>query len=159
MKLIHQYPGLVERFYTMKKEHEYLERDGENLKNGMVVLLAQDLLRWPLENRQESDFQNFDEVLKTNRWCTISEISFNGYMVTFVGIYQDGRTFRRTFPKDVAWLVKKNPVIDNPKVIANQLRQNIHDEVLKVLKKQRDGNDAILVLSHEASVEIMKLLR
>lgn len=110
MRLTKKYPGLVDRYYTMKPDKELLVPNGGELQNGMIVLLAQDVLRWPIENRQESDFVNFTDVLKTNRWCTVNDVNTDGYAVHFVGVYPDKTVARRTYPKDVAWLVKKDDV-------------------------------------------------
>lgn len=165
MRLTRKYPGLVERFYTMKPDKEFLVPNGGDLKNGMIVLLAQDLLRWPVEGRQESDYTDFTDVLKTNRWCRVNDVRTDGYAVHFVGIYGDKTVARRSYPKDIAWLVKKDPEKDNPLAMAEEPLEKIRAIVKEAFEKneglvrQHDyPAGEISALVEETTRKILKVL-
>lgn len=155
MRLTEKYTNLVDRTYTRKPKFEKLI-PGTELEDGMVVLLAPAMLKWPIEHRQERDFRDFEEVLKTNRWCTVSELEITLGVVSFIGVYEDGRKCHRSMPTDIFWLSKLDTKRYNPEIIAAERHQKIHEEICKML--QRNGKNSITELADEATANIMKLL-
>jgi hypothetical protein len=132
MRLIHKYPGLVERFYTMNPKTEFLMPNGADMEEGMVVLLAANVLKWEIERKQEKDFVDFNSVLMTNRWCRATKVSSDGFSVSFTGVYPDGMEVKRAYPKDVAWLVRKDLKLESDERAAEERRERARATVLEL---------------------------
>jgi hypothetical protein len=138
MRLIHKYPGLVDRFYTMNPTTEFLMPNGADMEEGMVVLLAANVLKWEVEGKQEKDFIDFNSVLTANRWCRATRVSSDGYSVKFTGVYPDGKEVKRAYPKDVAWLVRKDLELETDERDTEENREKVLEQFWKVLR-EREG--------------------
>ena len=120
MALLNIPAEFVESNFSMNPETDDLIF-GEVLKDGMVVLLEDTLMRAsPARKRRleegtakgeglgwyEQDERRLNE---TSRWCRIERLrlmSGNSEMVTFVGVYSDGTKRIRTYNKSYGWFVK-----------------------------------------------------
>src|SRR5690348_203673 len=102
----------VDRFYEMKPGFEDL-RFGTDLRNGMIVLLADHLLRGDPERMNENGYEA-QRVKTVNAWCTVSELNviprFGSPLIRFVGLYADGVKRIRTYDASYAWIVKLDSI-------------------------------------------------
>lgn len=102
---------LVERFYVMNPETEDVLPTGEQLRNGMIVLIESAESKAGLEYAIEP--VKLANARKTNRWCEVSELRiWPNSQITFIGIYADGVKCQRTAPVRDAWLVTIDSVPD-----------------------------------------------
>ena len=93
----------VGKQYMSDPETDDLIR-GEELQDGMVVLVADGLFRGSTMGRYED-----------NRWCRVSKLKFSpqreyGRITSFVGVYADGSLFPRSYSESYFWYVKKDSV-------------------------------------------------
>jgi hypothetical protein len=98
----------VDKFYVAQSEFEDIVF-GKNLRDGMIVLLEDTLLRADIDSiRSNYDQARADEV---NRWCEVTRLETipTGYgsLVSFVGVYPDGTQRVRRYSADYAWIVKR----------------------------------------------------
>lgn len=89
--------------YWMNPEIEDLIPSGLLLKDGMVVLVDEMMMRGDPFLIDDSPYA-LDKCLENNRWCTVTELEIKGHTtksVRFVAVYGD-RT-KRVRMLDVAW--------------------------------------------------------
>jgi hypothetical protein len=91
---------------TMNALTEYLEDDGRNLENGMIVMI------WDAANRFDSTSPAANWA---NRWCRVTQLEkqygTDDYpRITFVGEYADGQMLERGHVAPLTWIVKRNSV-------------------------------------------------
>lgn len=98
----------VDHSYEMDPGKEKILNGGRYLRNGMVVLIADPLMRY----RYKGDVSVGPE---TNRWATVSQIRFiygDNTVVRFVGVYEDGTQAVHTYGETHAWIVKLDSIPD-----------------------------------------------
>lgn len=101
----------VGKFSEMDPKTEDLIADGCDLKNGMRVLIADPFCREDVSHGFNTLILGLDEgklnrAKEKNRWCTVSQLSYSGDIVSFVAIYDDDTKRKRTYKCSWAWLVK-----------------------------------------------------
>lgn len=102
---------LVEKTYVMNPETEDVLPTGEQLRNGMIVLIESRGSKVGLENTTAP--VNLTNARKQNRWCEVSELRiWPDSQITFIGIYADGVKCQRRAPVRDAWIVKIDSVPD-----------------------------------------------
>lgn len=100
----------VSKYYEMNPETDELVPNGHGLKEGMVVLFDNCLLRNEPRNENTPKSLLEENIYKTrekNRWCAVKDLEYEGEQMSFIGVYEDGTTRRREFDVKEAWLVKK----------------------------------------------------
>ena len=102
----------VSKFYEMDPEFDDLLPSGLYLRDGMVVLLEDHLLRGD-EDRADSKWE-LARLREVNRWCEVSHVvvtprhgDASGPLVEFIGTYPDGTKRKRAYAASYAWLVRK----------------------------------------------------
>lgn len=95
----------VSRFYEMDPQFEDVIF-GADLRDGMVVLLEDHLLRGELDRMDEK--YEMARVREANRWCTVTRLTRSGPLVRFIGLYGDDTKLVRSYHADYAWIVKKD---------------------------------------------------
>lgn len=102
-------PGFVGKFYPFNKDTEEVLARGTHLRNGMVVLIEDEMLRGDLACAYSSAY-DMNRILTANRWCTVTEVYINvpSDVVEFVAVYEDGDKRKRMYGASYAWLVKKD---------------------------------------------------
>lgn len=91
--------------YVMNPADEDLIR-GENLRDGMVVLIEDILVRdAPDTLGEKSTPYAVTRVLAASRWCKVTQLK-QGSIVSFVGVYGDGTKMSRAYSDRYFWLVK-----------------------------------------------------
>lgn len=101
----------VPKYYVMDPETEELVFDAMDLRNGMVVLIADPDERTRPELGNDRDWE-MDRLLERNRWCTVSKIDVSPETnsVYFLATYEDGTQRKRQYSITQAWLAKKDSV-------------------------------------------------
>lgn len=126
---------IVPQEYMQNLEEDNYLSNGRHLKNGMVVLIAEGNMRRDIDLGTASSFM-LGEVLKKNRWCTISEVSFTQLFVSFVGTYDDGLKIKWDgYSQNHPWLIKKDSVAKEIKNTAKRARVT---EVMKRAMLEQD---------------------
>jgi hypothetical protein len=101
----------VPKFYRMNPETDDLVM-GSDLKDGMVVLIESSNFR--LRHDEPMVDWEMDRALENNRWCTVTNLKFSNAfdapIATFIGVYEDGTKYKRSYGTGYAWYVKKNIV-------------------------------------------------
>lgn len=111
-------PAFVAKFYEMDPDVDDLLPDGTHLRNGMVVLIEESLVRAD-ETRCDDRWER-PRLLEANRWCEVSYLTVtpryddSGFhcreispLISFVGVYPDGTKRKRQYDASYAWLVRK----------------------------------------------------
>lgn len=82
---------------------------GDDLENGMRVLVESSFLRGNPEHDQSSvyDRARLDE---TAAWCTVTQVKHRERTVRFVGVYDDGTMRVRVYSKNYGWIVKLDSI-------------------------------------------------
>jgi hypothetical protein len=98
----------VDKFYVAQSEFEDIVF-GRDLRDGMIVLLEDDILRADPGNlRSGYDRARADEI---NRWCEVTRLEVIAHpttpLIRFVGCYPDGSMRVRTYGASYAWIVKR----------------------------------------------------
>lgn len=100
----------VDKFYVANAEYEDIVF-GQDLRDGMFVLLEDDLMRQHLDSiGGDYDRARADEM---NRWCEVTRLRViprpecASPLVKFVGVYPDGTMRVRTYDASYGWIVKK----------------------------------------------------
>lgn len=102
---------IVSKFYEMDPQTDDLLPNGWRLKNGMVVLSEARLLREDVDKLSEdSSLYWWDKAKERNRWATVSDLSYQGDIVSFVATYADGTKRQRMYSCGYAWLVKLDSI-------------------------------------------------
>jgi hypothetical protein len=100
----------VDKFYVCQTEFEDIVF-GDNLQDGMIVLIEDSLIRENLEHITGSSAQHRADEM--NRWCEVTELKVTprydtpSPLIKFVGVYPDGTKRVRTFCASYGWIVKK----------------------------------------------------
>lgn len=98
----------VPQFYQMDPRIEDVIPTSRHLIEGMKVLIESPHSRINTDgitgaaNRGAIGYS----ALRSNRWCTVSDISFIGDMVNFIGTYDDGSRMTRRHHVGESWIVK-----------------------------------------------------
>lgn len=106
-------PEFVSKFYGMDPEVDDLLPDGTYLRNGMVVLVEDPLIR--ADEERAGDRWERPRLLECNRWCEVSCLTViprhgmgtSSPLVSFVGVYPDGTKRKRQYDASYAWLVRR----------------------------------------------------
>lgn len=101
--------GFAPRVYLLDPDTEDLIF-GDQLTEGMVVLLEDSLLRHDADDIQSQAPITRAKTLETARWCRVDAVRRNGHIVAFIGEYADGSKLRRSYANHYAWFVKKNSI-------------------------------------------------
>lgn len=100
----------VDQHYVAQSEFEDI-LFGEDLRDGMIVLIEDSLMRADLGHL--SSHYDRARAEECNRWCEVSRLRFvanpQSPMVRFVGQYPDGTMRVRTYGASHAWIVKRQP--------------------------------------------------
>ncbi len=80
---------------------------GDMLKEGMVVLLEDTVLRPDPDYYQTSSAQAQVRIQETARWGRIVDLRRTNDIVTFICEYSDGSKRRRSYNISFTWYVKK----------------------------------------------------
>lgn len=116
-------PDRIEaEYYRMNPKTDDILSEGVLLKNGMIVLIEDSLLRETKDLALQIDEatgeiknqRSYNRLLTTNRWCRVSNLKVNGQReryystasVSFIAEYADGTKEKRRYGADYAWLVK-----------------------------------------------------
>lgn len=112
----------VSKFYEMNPEDDELLPSGVDLRDGMIVLLEDTLVRGNWETGRELGPYEIERVKECNRWCEVSHITIrrrfehdemgaviaeSSPLVSFVATYPDGTKKKRNYDAAYAWLVKR----------------------------------------------------
>jgi hypothetical protein len=121
----------MDKHYAMNPEFDDLLPEGTDLKDGMIVLLEDSMMRGDVD-RATRDKYEFERVSEVNQWCTVSNIkitqrwerddmgrvlSEGSPLVSFIATYPDGVKRKRTYDASYAWLVKKASIPTEAKQI------------------------------------------
>ena len=110
-------PQFESQFYRMNRKTVDLLVNGSMLKDGMIVLIEDHLVRENLERafaRNDETHQVVDQYALrraeiNNRWCRVSDVRTQGdhgqRQVIFVAEYADGTKVKRTYSVSYAWYV------------------------------------------------------
>lgn len=101
---------LVDQHYEMNPETETILFDGTYLRDGMKVLIESPALRAHV--KRENDV-NTPIARVTNRWCVVSHVRNETGFTSFIATYDDDVMRKRSYPIDIAWLVKKDSLPEN----------------------------------------------
>lgn len=123
----------VSQYYEMNPETDVLLPTGQNLKDGMVVLIDDAELRTDLDLTKYENSPDFEKYLyearERNRWCTVAEVETRyAPEVSFTALYEDGLKRRRTYHPTKAWLVKQDS-LDN-------LQYDAVEEAIDMLRRK-----------------------
>ena len=115
----------VDKFYQMDPQFEDLLPTGYELKDGMMVLIEESLIRETTQKYGEAGYEMYqlDRLRENNRWCTVSHIDIDTYydegskrsIVTFIATYPDGTKRKRRYSTSYAWIVKLDTIPVAPK--------------------------------------------
>jgi len=83
---------------------------GPELEEGMIVLIEGSLQK----HNPTADYEAA-RALKTNRWCSVSDLSFedlgeSGALVRFTGYYANGDIMERHYNAQYSWVVKVDSI-------------------------------------------------
>jgi len=100
--------GFVDVDYIMDPQKENI-RQGDQLKNGDIVLIEDRLMRERLivDAKDKDDIYRRTRRRETSRWCRVTNLRFNNNIMKFEAIYSDGSHLTRTYSSDYTWYVKK----------------------------------------------------
>lgn len=146
----------VPKFYQMDPRTEELIPDGRILSDGMVILLADPNHRGRPEKMSAADWE-LDRVMERNRWCTISNVSIRGNLLTFVATYEDGTKRKRSESTDTPWLVHKDSIehsIDRASERFKKICDLVDNAMLgAVAIKESDVGDGAKIFEKASMVE------
>lgn len=102
--------GLVPKHYLMNPSTERLITSGRELKDGMIVLTANEELRADTRNIEirNPDQARLATAYRWNRWMRISEVHHGPAVsnTSFVGTYHDGSKMAFSTHPANPWFVK-----------------------------------------------------
>lgn len=128
---------------------------GAGLKNGMVVLIAEPVLRETLNDKGEYSEMKLDNLRTRNRWCTVEDVKVTdrGHVI-FTAIYEDGTKKQRTYSVDWKWYVKKNTqsVIDGVPANFEPKYFRMNPETDDMLANGRELAGGMVVLIEDAGL-------
>lgn len=101
---------IVRRGFEMNSDIEVIIR-GEELQEGMVILLEEALMRENPSYHLDSNPHICDDyrcprIKETSQWCMVTNLKRRGDITSFVGVYADGVHRSRTYNESFFWLVK-----------------------------------------------------
>lgn len=89
------------------KAHERVIR-GEDLEDGMIVLIAERTFREFGDKLPSKKDYNYARWRETRYWCVVTDLKISDHdIVSFVGLYADGRKIPRTYHKSIFWIVRE----------------------------------------------------
>lgn len=98
----------VDKYYQSNWGMEDLLFDGRELRDGMVILLADPQMRYDATNVELAGPGVLDSLMVRNRWCRISRVTVdNENRVHFLATYDDGMKRKRSYGVVNSWLAKK----------------------------------------------------
>lgn len=98
--------GFVDQEYVFNPKNEYFIETGTELRDGMVVLVANDNLRIERKRFDLDDRTRLRAKIE-NRWCKISRLDQSDkYYVRFTAVYGDGMVVERELARNMGWYVK-----------------------------------------------------
>ena len=89
---------------------------GSKLRDGMVVLLDDTLLRFDPDSLEKSQSKrDLVSAYKTARWCRVTNLNttpnnYTGTIRHFIGVYADGSKFSRQYNAHYNWFVKLDSI-------------------------------------------------
>lgn len=107
----------VDKYHRMIPKVEDLLFDGTKLRDGMVVVVAEQSYRMEITDSLRGESLHL--ALLMNRWARISDVTLEfvgNESVVFVATYDDGHKEKRRHPMDWAWLVKVDSISDEAPV-------------------------------------------
>lgn len=107
--------GIVRRGFEMNPDTDVILR-GEELQEGMIILLEEALMRENPSYHLDSNPHICDDyrcprIKETSQWCMVTNLKRRGDITSFVGIYADDVHRSRTYNESFFWLVKKEYVL------------------------------------------------
>lgn len=111
----------VDKHFVMDPRFDDLLFDGTELREGMIVLIEDSLMRATVP--VDEDSWDYDRALECNRWCTVGRIKItprygrnemgdavgeSSPLVSFIAIYPDGTKRKRQYDASYSWIVKKD---------------------------------------------------
>lgn len=106
----------VSNHFFMDPQTDDLLGSGRALKNGMVVLVEDNMQRVDVSRSNLDGYTN-ERMIENNRWCEVSELEITSVrrgdgddLVRFVAIYADGIKRKRTYSVHYAWFVKLDSI-------------------------------------------------
>jgi len=114
MTEIHDIKTFVPKFYVMNPKTEQVLPNGTMLRNGMSVLIEDSNLRVNVA-KEDAETWKVYRALQTNRWCRVDHVrvyvsSEGTQMVDFLGEYDDGTAFKRSYSTNYGWIVKLDSI-------------------------------------------------
>lgn len=117
--------------YDMDPATEDLLADGEDLRDGMIVMIEAPTVREnpavPSRSAVGSEYA-LARLKEANRWCEVTNLKYVGFdgpdtsrQVQFIGVYADGTKRQRRYAISYAWFVKKSSL---PKAESNMDSEN-----------------------------------
>jgi len=104
----------VPMHYQMDPTTDDLLANGRLLRNGMVVLVEDSIIRQDVRRLDVEEVSPYDleRALEANRWATVTEIEFRyDDLVKFVAVYEDGSKKIRRYNVSYGWLVKLDSLV------------------------------------------------
>lgn len=98
----------VSGYYTMNPDLDDLLFDGNELREGMEVLIEDANERMGIHEHIME--QSYHMALMRNRWCTVTNLVLEKEYVSFIGAYSDGMKIKWRMPIHLAWLVRKTSI-------------------------------------------------
>lgn len=147
--------NFVPQFYKMDPATDDLMAEGRQLFNGMIVLVADKMMRQDLreiEGKDDAEISPYalDRAEQYNRWCTVSGLTTQRRdhmedLVRFIGVYEDGTKTKFTIASSHAWLYKKDSL---PKDVFSEHPAAVSREMIEhvALRSGLDGATADILL-------------
>lgn len=114
--------GLVDKFYIMNPSDEDLIPYGNQLQEGMVILLEHYGMRREL--KETTDGANRALLYERNQWCRVIDLdlSTSSTQIRFTGVYHDGTKRRRQYNVDHSWLAKLDSMPNGEAAWVNKVK-------------------------------------
>lgn len=108
-----QISEFVDKYYEMDPETEDVLDNGTLVVDGMKVLIESPDSRAEIYDGMDSS--EISQARKQNRWATVEHAKvenqkYNGPMLSFIAVYDDGVKRQRTRTVNHAWIVKKDSI-------------------------------------------------
>lgn len=122
---------LVSKYYEMDAKTEAFLHKGDFLRDEMVVLIETPYRVDVTEIKFEEDYYR---ARMLNRWCKVSHLTHSpsGALVEFVGIYDDGTIFKRSYNGSIAWFAKIDSLPHGVKAIEREWLKEPTMELLEI---------------------------
>lgn len=152
--------------YDMDPQTEDLLPGGEDLREGMVVLIESSIVKenpnTALREGIGSEYA-FARLKEANRWCEVTELRYSGYdsadssrLVTFIGVYADGTKRQRKYSTGYAWFVKKDSLPKPAEPETNEVteQENMEDSSDTVRYAEGDAEATMAMFPHTRALTI-----